>query len=144
MIDAIIAGRLHSAPAERTSASGNRFVVAKVTAASGNGEQLFVGVIAFSQTARTALLALEPGDSVALSGSLTPKTWTDRNGEARATLDLVAHAVLTPYHVRRKRKAVSLDEQAPAAAPAPARATTPPAVNPPAGNLGFDDMEDDV
>lgn len=138
MIDAIVSGRLHSAPTERTSSSGNRFVVAKVTAASGNGETLFVGVIAFSQTARTALLALDVGDSVALSGTLTPKVWTDRNGAAHAQADLVAHAVLTAYHVRRKRKAVSPDEPQPAPQP---RAT--PAAQA-AGSLDFDDMADDL
>lgn len=138
MIDAIVSGRLHTAAIERTGSNGNRFVVAKVIAAGGNGESLFVGVIAFSQTARTALLALDAGDSVALSGSCTPKVWTDRNGEPHAQLDVVAHAVLTAYHVRRKRKAVAADQQAaptaPSAAPA-ARATGAP---------DFDDMGDDL
>lgn len=130
MIDALVAGKLYAAATERTSSNGNRFVVARVTAAAGNGESQFVSVIAFSEAARTALLAL--------SGSLTPKVWTDRQGEARATFDLVAHAVLTPYHVRRKRKAVSPEEQQ--SAPVPARAA-PPAQ--PAGGLGFDDIPDD-
>lgn len=52
-----------------------------------------------------ALLALQEGDSVSLSGVLTPKVWT-HNGEARASLDMVAHAALTAYHVNRKRQAV--------------------------------------
>ncbi len=138
MIDALVAGKLYAAATERTSSNGNRFVVARVTAAAGNGESQFVSVIAFSKAARTALLALDVGDSVALSGSLTPKVWTDRQGEARATFDLVAHAVLTPYAVRRKRKAVSPDEQQSASAPARA---APPAQ--PAGGLGFDDIPDD-
>jgi len=138
MIDAIVSGRLYSPAAERTSASGNRFVVAKVTAAGGNGESLLVSVIAFSQAARTALLALEAGDSVALSGSLTPKVWTDRNGEAHPQLDLVAHAVLTAYHVRRKRKAVAAEEQP---APATPRAAPTPRAT---GGPDFDDMDDDL
>jgi len=45
------------------------------------------------------------------SGELTPKVWTDKNGEARPALDMVAHAVLTAYHVARKRQAVK-DEAA--------------------------------
>ena len=43
---------------------------------------------------------------MALSGTLTPKVWTDRNGEIHPGLDMVAAAVLTAYHVRRKRRAV--------------------------------------
>lgn len=141
MIDALVAGRLHAAAVERTSINGNPFVVAKVTAAAGSGDSLFVSVIAFSQSARTALLALEPGDSVALVGELTPKVWTDRHGEPRMQVDLVAHSVLTAYHVTRKRKAVR-----------PAEQPQQPTSQPPApitaahstSNLDFDDMGDDL
>jgi single-stranded DNA-binding protein len=65
-----------------------------------------VNVIAFSDGAKAALLALDDGDSVALAGTLTPKVWTDRNGDAKPALDMVAHAVTTAYHVKRKRAAV--------------------------------------
>ena len=34
------------------------------------------------------------GNSVALSGALTPKIWTDRNGETKPSLDMVAYVVL--------------------------------------------------
>ena len=54
-----------------------------------------------------ALLALGDGESVALSGELTPKVWTGKEGTARPSLDMVAHAVVTPYHVTRKRQAVA-------------------------------------
>ncbi|HDR9064382.1 TPA: single-stranded DNA-binding protein [Burkholderia vietnamiensis] len=106
MIDGLIAGKLYDTPSSKTGASGKSFVTAKVRAASGDGEALFVNVIAFSDDAKAALLALSDGDSVALSGSLTPKVWTDKNGDARPALDMVVHAVLTAYHVRRKREAV--------------------------------------
>lgn len=106
MIDALIAGKLHGQPQQRTGSSGKPFTTAKVRAAAGNGEALFVNVIAFSRTAQDALMALGDGDSVSLSGELTPKVWTDREGQARPAVDLVAHAVLTAYHTRRKRQAV--------------------------------------
>ena len=141
MIDALISGRLYAAAVERTSSNGNPFVVAKVTAASGSGDSLFVSVIAFSQSARTALLALEPGDSVALVGELTPKVWTDRHGEPRMQVDLVAHSVLTAYHVARKRKAVRPAEQPPQPAPQPPAASTAPRI---AAGADFDDMGDDL
>lgn len=142
MIDALIAGRLYAAANERTSANGNPFVTAKVTATAGSGESLFVNVIAFSQSARTALLALDAGDSVALSGTLTPKVWTDRHGDAKPALDMTAHAVLTAYHVTRKRKAVRPDE---ARQSAPTGSTTARQSSPAAGTGGdFDDMGDDL
>jgi single-stranded DNA-binding protein len=111
MIDALIAGKLHTRPEQRTGKNGKPFATAKVRAAAGDGESLFVNVIAFDDGAVAALLALDAGDSVALSGSLTPKVWTDREGQPRPALDLVAHAVLTPYHVSRKRNAVQAAHQ---------------------------------
>lgn len=106
MIDALVTGKLHGQPQQRAGQSGKPFTVAKVRAAAGNGESLFVNVICFAAAAQSALLALGDGDSVALSGELTPKAWTDREGQVRPALDLVAHAVLTPYHVSRKRGAM--------------------------------------
>ncbi|HNQ08826.1 MAG TPA: single-stranded DNA-binding protein [Giesbergeria sp.] len=111
MMDALVGGKLHAKPEARTGKNGNTFATAKVRAAAGDGESLFVNVIAFDHAAVTALLALDAGDSIALSGSLTPKTWTDREGNARPALDLVAHAILSPYHVTRKRNAVQADRR---------------------------------
>lgn len=109
MIDGLIAGKLYGQPAQRTGKSGKPFAVAKLRCAAGDGESLFVNVIAFDCDTCTALLALGDGDSVALVGALTPKVWTDKQGNTRPTLDIVATQVLTPYHVTRKRKAVSND-----------------------------------
>lgn len=106
MIDALISGKVYGQPTERTSKAGKPFAVAKVRAAGGDGESLFVNVIAFDAAPCTALLALEDGDSVALAGTLTPKVWTDKDGNARPALDLVAHQVLSAYSVTRKRAAM--------------------------------------
>ncbi|VVD94807.1 single-stranded DNA-binding protein [Pandoraea soli] len=106
MIDGLIGGKIYGTPAERKGQGGTAYATAKVLAAGGDGESLFVNVIAFADDARAALLALDDGDSVALSGALTPKVWTDKNGETRPALDMVAHAVLTAYHVKCKRQAV--------------------------------------
>lgn len=113
MIDGLIAGKLYGQPAERMGKAGKSFAVAKVRAASGDGESLFVNVIAFDAAPCAALLALGDGDSVALSGSLTPKVWTDKQGNARPSLDMVAAQVLTAYHVTKKRKAMAGDRPAP-------------------------------
>lgn len=114
MIDGLISGKLYGVAAERTGQSGKTFVTAKVRAATGEGESLFVNVITFSTTAADALLALDDGDSVSLAGTLTPKVWTDKHGDARPALDMVAHAVLTAYHVKRKRAAMQGSQSAPA------------------------------
>lgn len=106
MIDGLVSGKLYGVAQSRTGQGGKIFVTAKVRATSGDGESLFVNVIAFDDKAKAALLALDDGDSVALAGTLTPKVWTDKHGDAKPALDMVAHAVLTAYHVQRKRKAV--------------------------------------
>ena len=112
MIEALVSGKLHGQPAQKISKTGKPFVVAKVRAHAGDSD-VFVNVIAFSQAACEALLALDDGDAVALAGSLTPKAWTDREGVARPALDLVASQVLSAYHVTRKRKAHDQTEPQP-------------------------------
>ena len=110
MIDALIQGRIHGQPAQRTSKIGKPFAVCKVRVATGVEESIFCNVIAFDDAVVTALLAMGDGDAVALAGVLTPKVWIDKQGEARPVLDLVAHQLLTPYHVNRKRRAVAKDD----------------------------------
>jgi single-stranded DNA-binding protein len=106
VIDGLVAGKIYGATQQRTGQSGKRFVTCKARAATGDGDGVFVNVIAFSTSAGDALLALGDGDSVALAGTLTPKVWVDKNGEARPALDMVAHQVMTAYQVKRKRAAV--------------------------------------
>ena len=107
MIEALITGKLHQRAEERTSKSGKPFVTAKVRTAAGEAESLFVNVVAFSESAASALLALEAGDSLALAGTLKPGAWIDREGNARPSLDLVAAQVLTLYGLKRRRAAAA-------------------------------------
>ena len=109
MIDALISGKLFGVAEQRIAKTGKPFTVAKVRATGSDGEAMFVNVLAFSETAGSALMALDDGDSLALTGSLTVKIWTDRQGAARPSLDIVAAQVLTAYHVTRKRKAIAGD-----------------------------------
>ncbi len=106
MIDGLIAGKLYGAAQQRTGKSGKPFAVAKVRCAAGDGDGIFVSVIAFDAGACNALMALSDGDAVSMAGTLTPKVWTDKAGTAHPALDIVAHQVLTAYHVQHKRKAV--------------------------------------
>ena len=121
MIEAIISGKVYGKPAQRTSKTGAVFTVAKLRVATSASESLFVNVISFSDSAQAALLALDDGDAAALAGTLTPKVWTDREGNTRPALDLVAAQVLTAYGLGKKRAAVrAAGEPAPDRTPAPA------------------------
>lgn len=116
MIDGLISGKIHGKPVQRTGKSGKAFVTSQVRAATGNGENLFVSVIAFDEQPKESLLALDDGEAVSLAGELTPKVWQPRNGgEARPTLDMIAHAVLSAYHITRKRKASEAPRHPPGA-----------------------------
>lgn len=106
MIDALISGRLHGQAERRVGNSGKPYVVAKLRTPVSDAEAIFVNVITFTEGVGDTLLALDVGDSVSLSGALTPKVWQPANGQPRIVLDLVAHAAITAYHVTRKRAAI--------------------------------------
>lgn len=97
MIEGLIAGRLMGDASRRTDKMGRGFVVARVLARNKADEEFIVNVIAFDDAACAALLALADGEALSLSGSLTPKVWTDKQGICRPSLDLVAAQVLTAY-----------------------------------------------
>lgn len=111
MIDGLIGGTLHGKPERRTGKSGKAFFTAKLRTPATNGDALFVNVIAFSASLGDLLAALDDGDSVSMAGTLTPRAWNNRSGEARPALDMVLHGLLTAYHVTRKRQAVRPDSQ---------------------------------
>ena len=106
-IEALILGKLHARAEQRTGKTGRPFITAKVRAAAGEAESVFVNVVAFSETVGAALLALDAGDPVALAGTLKPGAWTDREGNARPSLDMVAAQVLTVYGLKKKRDTVA-------------------------------------
>lgn len=94
MIDGLVAGRLYGDSEQRTDKAGKPFTVAKVRANTADGELLFVNVIAFEVGVCAAIHHLRDGDSLALSGSITPRVWTDKEGNTRPALDMVAHRLL--------------------------------------------------
>lgn len=110
MIDALLTGKLAATPEARTASNGNRYCIARVWVSTGAEDHLSVFVIAFDTDTVTGLLALAKGETVALAGELTPKVWTDQDGNAKPSANLKAHALLTPYHVTRKRQAMASQE----------------------------------
>jgi single-stranded DNA-binding protein len=95
MIDGLVSGRLFGEAQIRTGQNGKRFVTCKVRATTNDGDTIFVNVIAFDDEVQSKLLALNDADSVALSGALTPKVWTDKNGLVKPALDMVVVRVLS-------------------------------------------------
>ena len=94
MIDGLVAGRLYGDTEQRIDKTGKAVALAKVRASTADGELLFVNVIGFDAAVCAAMHALKDGDSVALSGSLSPRVWTDKQGNARPALDMVVHRVV--------------------------------------------------
>lgn len=95
MMDGLIAGRLIGDPERRQGKGETTFVVARIKAQTNEGESLMVNVIAFDGAPCASLLALRDGDSVAAAGHLNPKVWTDKQGNTKPALDLVAHRVMS-------------------------------------------------
>ena len=95
MIDGLVAGRLYGEAERRTDKAGKAYSLAKVRASTAEGEVLLVNVIAFDDDLCASLHRLHDGDSVALSGSLNPRVWTDKQGNARPALDMVAHRLIS-------------------------------------------------
>jgi len=110
MIDALISGKLFAKPEQRTGSTGRPFATCKIRVATGE-DSIFVSVIAFDAGVVHGLMALDAGDSVSLSGELTPKVFVGKNGEAKPAIDFKAHAIATPYHVMRKRQAMQPDDE---------------------------------
>jgi len=94
MIDGIVAGRLFGIAEERQGQAGSLYVTCKVKAASDDGDSIICNVIAFNDRVRHTLLGLHDGDSLSLSGALTPKVWTDKQGNPRPAIDMIAYAVI--------------------------------------------------
>jgi hypothetical protein len=94
VIDGLVAGRLMGEASRRVDKTGRGFVVARVLARNRADEEFIVNVIAFDDAPGKALLALADGDALSLTGALTPRVWTDKQGVVRPSLDLIAARVM--------------------------------------------------
>lgn len=78
----------------RVDKTGRGFVVARVLARNRADEEFIVNVIAFDDAPGKALLALADGEALSLTGALTPRVWTDKQGVVRPSLDMIAARVM--------------------------------------------------
>lgn len=104
MFDVLLSGRLRGAPQLRTATNGAPFSTFRLAAASKTGESMLCSCVTFSQTVMEAVQNLGDGDSFSVSGEAAISNWQGHDGSTRLGLDVTAHAVLTAYHVGRKRK----------------------------------------
>ena len=107
MIDALVAGRIFGQPKAGSGKNGSSYVTAKVRTAGADNEPVLVSVITVADAVCQALLGMMEGESIALSGSLTPKVWVDKEGVSRPALDMQAYAIVTPYHINQRRAAAN-------------------------------------
>ena len=105
MLDALLSGRLIGTPHKRLAKSGQPFAGARVRCSIHDGAVIVVSVTAFEPEPMAALLVLNEGDAVSITGPLTLGTWTDNEGLQRPSAAMLAHNVLTAYSVNKKRKA---------------------------------------
>jgi single-stranded DNA-binding protein len=95
MIEALISGHLVGLAETRQGKNGSSFTLAKVKANTSESDHIIVNVITFSAELGSTLLALDEGDGLAVAGSLTPKVWTDKQGNARPALDMIATKIIS-------------------------------------------------
>ena len=103
MIRVLLTGKLHDAPQERESANGNTYAIAKVKADDKGGNWIWASVIAFGVEAERLLLR-DAGDAVAISGRAELSVWTDKEGNSRPNLSVLADEVATLKGRPRPRK----------------------------------------
>ncbi len=108
-ITALVTGRLIAAPERRTGNSGKPYTLAKLSAAT-EGEDSLVSLIAFGSVAEE-LAALGKGDTVAINGRAKVNAWTGKDGSPQAGLSVTADAILSAYHLRKRRAAVAGDPE---------------------------------
>jgi single-stranded DNA-binding protein len=108
---ALVSGSLFRAPEQRTSKTGKPFVTATIVSKDGESST-FVNIVAFSDSAKEALLALGEGDALSAQGKATIGVY-EKNGEHRPSLSIVAEKVLAlrqPPKERKAREPSRLDE----------------------------------
>lgn len=109
-ITALVTGKLIAKPEQRTGASGKAFTTFRLVAGTDD-ESVFASGIAFGSLAEQ-VAALAKGDTLAIVGRTKPKTWTGKDGAMKVGLDMVVDQVLTAYHLRQRRSAMTCDSKA--------------------------------
>ena len=92
MIRALVSGVLHSDPQTRTSRGGQSFTTGKLRADGGDGNTVWVSLIAFGDVA-DRLASLKAGQALSVSGRAKVTAWAGKSGEPAGGLDLTVDEV---------------------------------------------------
>jgi single-stranded DNA-binding protein len=95
----------------RQSFAGKTYATASMRVAIDGEEAVLASLIAFSDTAVAALLALTKGDALAVSGRGKLTSW-EKDGQQHHGLSVVADQVLTLYALDKRRKQTAEAQQA--------------------------------
>ncbi len=111
----LITGTLHKDAVPRTSQSGKEFTTANVRI-EADGQTTWANVIAFDQAAQDELKRLQAGDTVSVQGKAKLGVFEGKDGQHRASLDVVAGSVtgLSPKAKPNPRRSAPGRRAAPA------------------------------
>lgn len=100
---AIVSGVLTRAAQQRTSKSGNPYVLATVR--DGNGDAVrWWSVIAFNAASMGEILKLREGDPIAISGEFDAEIYRPDGKEPRVSWKITADAILSARRPAKERK----------------------------------------
>lgn len=100
-IDAAFNGVLGKDPERKVSKSGRDYLRLNVRAGSGDGAQ-WLGVLLFSDVDELAE-RLKRDSKVYIEGSITVDAWIDRDGKARASLNVMSWNCVETHRIGRNR-----------------------------------------
>ena len=101
--DVLLQGKLRGQLTEGTASNGNPYGRFRLGVTDKKGEGVLASCITFSSSVLDVVRRLDDGDSLAISGEAAITTWASQGGATRVGLDVTAAAVMTAYHVARKR-----------------------------------------
>lgn len=104
-------GVLTADPQSRTAKTGSIYATASIRVATGEGESLFIDIIAFNDQA-PELLSHRQGSAVAVAGSATMRSWVGRDGTDRQGLSVVVEQCASAASARRAEAARRRDNAA--------------------------------
>lgn len=109
MLAVLCSGSLIRDPQQRQGANGPAYVTALMRCPAEDSDPLLISLIAFSDTAVAALLALGQGDALSVAGRAKLREW-QQGEETKHGVSVTADQVLTVYAAGKKRKAAQPDE----------------------------------
>lgn len=93
MLKTYLTGNLTRDPETKTTQSGASLCTFTVAASNGKDKTDFVRVTAWNKLGDICRQYLAKGRKVAITGTITASAYTDKNGEARASLEVRADDV---------------------------------------------------